>query len=28
MATGPRYNVPMRRRREGRTNYHQRLRLL
>ncbi|WP_247009868.1 50S ribosomal protein L18 [Halorientalis litorea] len=28
MATGPRYNVPMRRRREARTNYHQRLRLL
>jgi len=28
MATGPRYNVPMRRRREGRTDYHQRLRLL
>jgi len=28
MATGPRYTVPMRRRREGRTNYHQRLRLL
>jgi large subunit ribosomal protein L18 len=28
MATGPRYNVPMRRRREGVTNYHQRLRLL
>ena len=28
MATGPRYKVPMRRRREGRTNYHQRLRLL
>jgi len=28
MATGPRYNVRMRRRREGVTNYHQRLRLL
>ncbi|WP_292485664.1 50S ribosomal protein L18 [Methanohalobium sp.] len=28
MATGPRYNVPFRRRREGRTDYHQRLRLL
>lgn len=28
MATGPQYNVPMRRRREGRTDYHQRLRLL
>jgi len=28
MATGPRYNVPMRRRREARTDYHQRLRLL
>ncbi|MFC6962385.1 50S ribosomal protein L18 [Halocatena marina] len=28
MATGPRYKVPMRRRREVRTNYHQRLRLL
>lgn len=28
MATGPRYSVPMRRRREGVTNYHQRLRLL
>lgn len=28
MASGPRYNVPMRRRREGVTNYHQRLRLL
>ncbi len=28
MATGPRYSVPMRRRREGRTDYHQRLRLL
>jgi len=28
MATGPRYKVPMRRRREARTNYHQRLRLL
>ena len=28
MATGPRYTVPLRRRREGRTNYHQRLRLL
>ncbi|WP_247001580.1 50S ribosomal protein L18 [Halosolutus gelatinilyticus] len=28
MATGPRYNVPMRRRREVRTDYHQRLRLL
>ena len=28
MATGPRYTVPMRRRREARTNYHQRLRLL
>ena len=28
MAKGPRYNVPMRRRREGRTDYHQRLRLL
>jgi len=28
MATGPRYTVPMRRRREVRTDYHQRLRLL
>ncbi|MCL2549939.1 MAG: 50S ribosomal protein L18, partial [Methanimicrococcus sp.] len=28
MATGPRYKVPMRRRREGRTNYHSRLALL
>ena len=28
MATGPRYRVPFRRRREGRTNYHKRLRLL
>ena len=28
MASGPRYTVPMRRRREGRTDYHQRLRLL
>ena len=28
MATGPRYTVSMRRRREARTNYHQRLRLL
>jgi len=28
MATGPRYTVPMRRRREARTDYHQRLRLL
>lgn len=28
MATGPRYKVPFRRRREGRTDYHQRLRLL
>ncbi|MFB1065428.1 50S ribosomal protein L18 [Natrinema sp. CBA1119] len=28
MATGPRYKVPMRRRREVRTDYHQRLRLL
>mgnify|MGYP000028728071 FL=1 len=28
MATGPRYSVPMRRRREVRTDYHQRLRLL
>ena len=28
MASGPRYNVAMRRRREGRTDYHQRLRLL
>jgi len=28
MATGPRYTVPMRRRREDRTDYHQRLRLL
>lgn len=28
MATGPRYRVPMRRRREVRTDYHQRLRLL
>ncbi|MFB6130705.1 MAG: 50S ribosomal protein L18, partial [Salinigranum sp.] len=27
MATGPRYKVPMRRRREVRTDYHQRLRL-
>jgi len=28
MATGPRYKVPFRRRREGRTNYHVRYRLL
>ena len=28
MATGPRYKVAFRRRREGRTDYHQRLRLL
>ncbi|PSQ41120.1 50S ribosomal protein L18 [Halobacteriales archaeon SW_12_71_31] len=28
MATGPRYKVPMRRRREVRTDYHQRLKLL
>jgi len=28
MASGPRYTVPMRRRREVRTDYHQRLRLL
>jgi large subunit ribosomal protein L18 len=28
MATGPSYTVPMRRRREARTDYHQRLRLL
>lgn len=28
MATGPRYNVPLRRRREDRTDYRQRLRLL
>lgn len=28
MATGPRYNVPLRRRREGLTDYRQRLRLL
>ncbi len=28
MATGPQYTVPMRRRREARTDYHQRLRLL
>jgi large subunit ribosomal protein L18 len=28
MATGPRYKVPMRRRREARTDYQQRLRLL
>jgi large subunit ribosomal protein L18 len=28
MASGPRYKVPMRRRREVRTDYHQRLRLL
>lgn len=28
MATGPRYKVPMRRRREARTDYRQRLRLL
>lgn len=28
MATGPRYQVPMRRRKEGRTNYHTRLALL
>ena len=28
MATGPRYKVPFRRRREGRTNYHLRLKLL
>ena len=28
MATGPRYKVPMKRRREGKTNYHTRLSLL
>ncbi len=28
MAHGPRYRVPFRRRREGRTNYHKRLKLL
>lgn len=28
MATGPRYKVPFRRRREGRTNYHVRYRLI
>ncbi|AEH61064.1 ribosomal protein L18P/L5E [Methanosalsum zhilinae DSM 4017] len=28
MATGPRYKVAFRRRREGRTNYHQRLKLI
>ena len=28
MATGPRYTVRFRRRREGRTNYHRRIRLL
>lgn len=28
MASGAKYKVPMRRRREGRTDYHQRLRLL
>lgn len=28
MATGPRYKVPMRRRKEGRTNYHKRLSLI
>jgi large subunit ribosomal protein L18 len=28
MATGPRYKVPFRRRREGKTDYHQRLHLL
>ncbi|TRZ67976.1 MAG: 50S ribosomal protein L18 [Methanothrix sp.] len=28
MATGPRYKVPFRRRREGRTNYHSRYKLL
>lgn len=28
MATGPRYKVPFRRRREGKTDYHQRLKLL
>lgn len=28
MATGPRYKVPFRRRREGRTDYHMRLKLL
>jgi len=28
MARGPRYRVPFRRRREGKTNYHKRLRLL
>ncbi|HEC56321.1 MAG TPA: 50S ribosomal protein L18 [Candidatus Syntrophoarchaeum butanivorans] len=28
MARGPRYRVPFRRRREGRTNYHKRLKLL
>ncbi|NLI62626.1 MAG: 50S ribosomal protein L18 [Methanosarcinaceae archaeon] len=28
MATGPRYKVPMRRRKEGKTNYHTRLSLI
>ncbi len=28
MANGPRYRVPFRRRREGKTNYHRRLRLI
>lgn len=28
MAHGPRYRVPFRRRREGKTNYHKRLKLL
>ncbi|MFQ6119760.1 MAG: 50S ribosomal protein L18 [Methanosarcinales archaeon] len=28
MANGPRYKVPFRRRREGKTNYHKRLKLL
>jgi len=28
MATGPRYRVPFRRRREGKTDYHRRLRLI
>lgn len=28
MATGPRYKVPFRRRREGKTDYHQRLKLI
>ncbi len=28
MATGPRYKVPFRRRREGRTNYHVRYKLI